>query len=84
MDPGRAGSAAPPAGTAIVRLLAHVRAVRERYLQRFADPAKAAASRSAQAWTWALGEIRIAPVTDRPTATSPQPGRDGGRDHRGE
>jgi hypothetical protein len=62
---------APPHGTAIVRPLRHVRAVRERYLQRFTDPGQLAASRSARAWAWALGETATAPVTDRSTATPP-------------
>jgi hypothetical protein len=71
VNPGQADGAEPPKGTAIVRPLSHVRAVRERYLQRFADPAEAAASRSARAWAWALGETAVAPVTDRLTATPP-------------
>lgn len=62
---------APPSGTAIVRPLRHVRAVRERYSRRFADPAEAATSRSARAWAWALGESETAPVTDRMTAVPP-------------
>jgi hypothetical protein len=62
---------APPPGTAIVRPLRHVQAVRERYLRRFADPAEAAASRSARAWSWALGKSTTAPVTDRVTAVPP-------------
>jgi len=73
VDSGQADVTAPPEGTAIVRPLSHVRAVRERYLQRFADPADAAASRSARAWAWALGETALAPVTDR--LTSAPPGR---------
>lgn len=72
VDPSQADDAAPPEGTAIVRPLRHVRAVRARYLQRFTDPAEAAASRSARAWAWALGEIALAPVTDRQTATPPR------------
>ena len=71
MDPGPTDDAASPLGTAIVRPLGHVRAVRARYLQRFADSAQVAASRSARAWAWALGETGIAPVTDRTTATPP-------------
>lgn len=71
VDPGQADVTAPPEGTAIVRPLRHVRAVRERYLQRFADPTEAAASRSARAWAWALGETTLAPVTDRLTAAPP-------------
>ena len=71
VESGQPDDTAPPAGTAIVRPLRHVRAVRERYLQRFADPAEAAASRSARAWAWALGEIAIAPVTDRKTRVPP-------------
>ena len=71
VDPGQADGAAPPEGTAIVRPLSHVRAVRERYLQRFPNPAEAAASRSARAWAWALGETALAPVTDRQTARPP-------------
>lgn len=62
---------APPPGTAIVRPLRHVRTVRERYLRRFPDPAAVAASRSARAWSWALGETATAPVTDRQTPTPP-------------
>ena len=71
VNPGQADGTAPPEGTAIIRPLTHVRAVRERYLQRFADPAEAAASRSARAWAWALGETALAPVTDRPTTSPP-------------
>ena len=37
---------APPRGTAIVRPLRHVRAVRERHAAQFADPSEAAASRA--------------------------------------
>lgn len=65
------GSDLPP-GTAIVRPLRHVLAVRERYAQRYADPAEAKTSRSARAWAWALGESAIAPVTDQPTAVPPR------------
>lgn len=71
VDPGQVDGAAVPVGTAIIRPLNHVRAVRACYLQRFADTAEAAASRSARAWAWALGETALAPVTDRPTATPP-------------
>ncbi|MGI8449308.1 MAG: hypothetical protein ACR2MP_19445 [Streptosporangiaceae bacterium] len=69
MDSGQTDDMAPPAGTAIVRPLRHVRAVRARYLQRFTD--LAAASRSARAWAWALGETPIAPVTDQVTTAPP-------------
>jgi hypothetical protein len=62
---------APPPGTAIVRPLGHVRAVRQRYLFRFADPAEAAVSRSVRAWAWALGETAAAPITDRLTSVPP-------------
>ena len=41
VESGQPDDTAPPAGTAIVRPLRHVRAVRERYLQRFAGPAEA-------------------------------------------
>ena len=58
VDSDRVDDQAPPGGAAIVRLLRHVRAVRDRYLLRFADPSEAAASRSARAWAWALGECR--------------------------
>lgn len=68
---GQAGDELPPRGTAIVRPLRHVRAVRERYLRRFTGPAEMAASRSARAWAWALGENDTAPVTDRQTAVPP-------------
>ena len=66
-----ADDAFPPIGTAIVRPLRHVRAVRERHARRFAGPPEAAASRSARAWAWALGESATAPVTDRQTAVPP-------------
>jgi hypothetical protein len=62
---------APPPGTAVVRPLSHVQAVRQRYFLRFADPAEAAASRSARAWAWALGETATAPVTARLTSVPP-------------
>jgi hypothetical protein len=71
VDSDRVDDQAPPGGTAIVRPLRHVRAVRDRYLHRFAEPSEAAASRSAQAWAWALGECRTAPVTDRLTVVPP-------------
>ncbi|MGH3157684.1 MAG: hypothetical protein ACRDNF_14055 [Streptosporangiaceae bacterium] len=71
MDTTPPGDDDPPPGTAIVRPLRHVRAARERYLQRFSDPAQAAASRSARAWAWALGETTTAPVTDQATAAPP-------------
>jgi hypothetical protein len=69
VDTGRDDGATPPSGTAIVRPLRHVQAVRARHTQRFANPAEAAASRSARAW--ALGETAIAPVTGRPTGIPP-------------
>jgi hypothetical protein len=71
MDPAQADDMAPPPGTAVVRPLRHVRAVRERYLQRFTDPAAATSSRSALAWAWALSETATSPVTDRTTAVPP-------------
>jgi hypothetical protein len=71
MDPGPHDKDAPPPGTAIVRPLRHVRAVRERHALRYSNPAEAAASRSARAWAWALGETATAPVTDRETAIPP-------------
>lgn len=71
IDPGRNDDHAPPRGTAIVRPLRHVRAVRERHAASYDDPAEAAASRSARAWAWALGESTIAPVTGRRTAVPP-------------
>jgi hypothetical protein len=71
MDPRQADDLAPPPGTAIMRPLRYVRAVRERYAQRFTDPSEVAASRSARAWGWALGECATAPVTDRETAVPP-------------
>jgi hypothetical protein len=69
--PDRIDDDAPPSGTAIVRPLRHVLAVRERYLCQFADPSEAAASRAARAWAWALGETTAAPVTDRLTMVPP-------------
>lgn len=71
MSAGEADDMMPPPGTAIVRPLRHVRAVRAHHAQRFASPAEAAVSRSARAWSWALGESPVAPVTDRPTAAPP-------------
>jgi hypothetical protein len=71
VNPGETDDTAPPPGTAIVRPLRHVQAVRDRYLRRFADPAEAAVSRSARAWSWALGENAVSPVTDRVTALPP-------------
>lgn len=61
----------PPCGTAIVRPVRHVRAVRECHARRFADAAEAATSRSARAWAWALDETTIAPVTDQQTTVPP-------------
>lgn len=58
MTPTQAGDDDPPPGTAIVRPLRHVRAVRQRHLQRFSDPAQVAASRSARAWAWATSSAR--------------------------
>jgi hypothetical protein len=72
VNAGRPDDKAPPPGTAIVRPLRHVRAVRERHAARFADPSEAAAeSRSARAWAWGLGESATAPVTSRVTAMPP-------------
>jgi hypothetical protein len=71
VDAAQPDDVAPPPGTAIVRPLRHFRVVRERYLQRFADPTQAPNSRSARAWAWALGETATAPVTDRHTPIPP-------------
>jgi hypothetical protein len=71
VDTDQADDMAPPRGAAIVRPLRHVRAVQERYLQRFTDPGQITASRAARAWAWALGETATAPVTDRETALPP-------------
>jgi hypothetical protein len=71
VNAGEVYDEAPPPGTAIVRPLRHVRAVRERYLCRFADTTEAAMSRSARAWSWALGETTLSPVTDHQTAVPP-------------
>jgi hypothetical protein len=71
MDVDRTDDDAPPPGTAIVRPLRHVRAARERYILRFADPSQASASRSARAWAWALGETATAPITDQQTDSPP-------------
>ena len=72
VDADRIDDEAPPRGTAIVRPLRHVRAVREHDAAQSADPSEAAAeSRSARAWAWALGESATAPVTDRMTAVPP-------------
>src|SRR5260370_33203827 len=71
VDDGQSDDAVPPIGTAIVRPLRHVRAVRERHARRFVSPTEAAESRSARAWAWALGEIATAPVTDHQTPAPP-------------
>ena len=71
VDADPAEDMAPPQGTAIMRPLRHVRAVRSRYLQRFTDPGQIAASRATRAWAWALGETATAPVTDRETTLPP-------------
>lgn len=71
VDATQAEDMAPPPCTAIVRPLRHVRAVRERHAQRYANPSEAATSRSARAWAWALGECTTAPVTDRETTVPP-------------
>ncbi len=63
---------APPRGTAIVRPLRHVRAVREHDAAQSADSSEAAAeSCSARAWAGALGESTAAPITGRVTAIPP-------------
>ena len=72
VNAGEVCDEAPPPGTAIVRPLRHVRAVRERYLRQFADATEAAVSRSARAWSWALGETTLSPVTDHQTAVPPR------------
>jgi len=71
VDPGQANDMAPPPGTAIVRPLRHVQAVRERHAQQFTDPYAAAASHSTRTWAWALGESTTAPVTNRETPVPP-------------
>jgi hypothetical protein len=72
MDDGQLrDDAALPAGTAIVRPLGHVRAVRERYCQLYAADPGTAVVRSVRAWEWALGEIAAAPVTGRETGVPP-------------
>lgn len=71
VDTGQVSDEAPPAGTAIVRPLRHVRVVRERYLERFAGPGETAASRSARARAWALGECATSPVSDQQTSAPP-------------
>lgn len=72
VNAGAVDDEAAPPGTAIVRPLRHVRAVRERYLRRFANAAEATESRSARAWSWALGETTLSPVTDHQTAVPPR------------
>jgi hypothetical protein len=62
---------APPPGTVIVRPLRHIRAVRERHAQQLAERSLGSEARSARAWSWALGETNVAPVTDRITAVPP-------------
>ena len=64
---GHVDDDAPPAGTAIVRPLRHVNAVRQRHLAELAGRSLGPDSRSARAWSWALGETEIAPVTDQET-----------------
>ena len=74
VDADPADDMARPPRTAVVRLLRHVRAVRDRYFQRFTDPTQIAASRAARAWAWALGETATAPVTDSETSSPPSRG----------
>jgi hypothetical protein len=62
---------AVPAGTAIVRPLRHVKAVRERHAGELAARSVGAESRSVRAWSWALGETDVAPVTGRITSVPP-------------
>jgi hypothetical protein len=62
---------APPVGTAIVRPLRHVNAVRQRHVEQLADRAAGEESRSARTWGWALGETSVAPVTDELTTVPP-------------
>jgi hypothetical protein len=73
VDTSQPDDMAPPPGTAIVRPLRHVRAVRECHAQQVAGPAGSSPSRSSRAWAWALGESAIAPVSDRPTPAPPAP-----------
>jgi hypothetical protein len=63
---------APPAGTAVVRPLRHVQAVRQRSLEQLAARSLGAESRTARAWSWALGDTPTAPVSDRPTDSPPR------------
>lgn len=62
---------APPVGTAIVRPLRHVKAVRQRHAEEVARRTVGGESRSARAWSWALGEAAIAPVSEQVTAVPP-------------
>jgi len=71
MHAGSVGEDAPPPGTAIVRPLRHVKAVRERQAPQLVERSGAIESRSARAWAWALGEAAAAPVTDQMTAVPP-------------
>ena len=71
MRADRADEDAPPPGTAIVRPLRHIQAVRERQALGYPDPGDADASRADRAWAWALGECPTAPVTGRPTSVPP-------------
>jgi hypothetical protein len=73
-DSGGIDEDAAPAGTAIVRPLRHVKAVQERHAQELAARSIGAESRSARAWSWALGETGVAPVTDRLTRVPPSRG----------
>lgn len=66
VDGEQVGDELPSPGTAIVRPVRHVQAVRDRFLPRFAEPTEVAVSRSARAWAWALGER--APLLRSPIA----------------
>jgi hypothetical protein len=70
-EPAAVGEDAPPVRTAIVRPLRHVRAVRQRHLEQLAGRSADGESRSARAWSWALGETATAPVSGRTTAVPP-------------
>jgi hypothetical protein len=68
---GDANEDAPPVGTAIVRPLRHVNAVRQRHTEEVVGRSVSGDSRSVRAWSWALGETASAPVTDQVTAVPP-------------
>jgi hypothetical protein len=72
VDAAPTGDDAPPPGTAIIRPLNHVRAIRNHLAGQSAGPGQHLGSAPDLAWAWALGETATAPVTGQQTAMPPR------------